>query len=152
MDNLTLSYIAGFFDGEGSINITARKRKHFSIEHALTLAIGQKDGATLDWIKNTMGGRIYQVKRDGSYFWCMSNKEAYHFLKALLPFLQYKKPQAVLAIEFYDGKLEKNKREISTKEVARREVIRQELRLLHKSIVKSQHAGSETKRIDPQGM
>ena len=149
--NLILAYTAGFFDGEGSINITKRMRKHWNPEYTLNIAMGQKDGKTLDWIKDNFGGNVYLVKRDGSFFWAISNKNAYEMLKILLPFLQYKKPQAELAIKFYDDRISL-KRPIPKEESARRESIRNELIAMHKSIIKSQYAGSTTERADPKGM
>ncbi len=146
-----LSYIAGFFDGEGSINITVRKRKHFSLEHSLHVAIGQKDGKTLDWIVDCLGGNVSIVKRDGSYFWYCSNTQAYLFLKEIYPYLQYKKPQAEVALKFYEGKNKRTKI-VSPKEIERREMLRQELKKLHKTIIKSHYAGTTTKRADPKGM
>ncbi len=144
--------MAGFFDGEGSINIVVRQRKHFSPEHTLNIAIGQKDGATLDWIKDNFGGRIYVVKRDGSFFWAASNIMAYSIIKMILPYLKYKKPQAEIAIEFYEGKLKKNNRKITHKEIERRESIRKKLKLLKHDIIESHYAGTTTKRADPTGM
>lgn len=145
-----LSYLAGFFDGEGSINILTRPRKQ-NIEYSLTVAIGQKDGATLDWIVDNFGGKVYLVKRDGTYYWVCTHKRAIVFLKQMLPFLQYKKPQAEVAIKFYRD-MPKRMRINSSLEMARRERARLELITLKKTIVKSQHAGSTTKRADPKGM
>lgn len=152
MDKLSLSYLAGFFDGEGSINITVRTRKHFSPEHTLVIAVGQNDGKTLDWIKDVFGGNITIVKRDNSYFWYCSNKIAYKILKQILPFLKYKKPQAEIALKFYDEKESLSRKKVTSKELERRELLRQELKRLHKTIIKSQYAGTTTKRIDPKGM
>lgn len=152
MDKITLSYIAGFFDGEGSINISARKRKHFSLSHTLVISIGQKDGKTLDWIKDNLGGNIHQVKRDNSFMWYCSNRKAEKFLRQIYPYLKYKKPQAELALKFYDDRELKQITPILQIELDRRESIRQELKSLHKTIIKSQYVGSETKRIDPRGM
>lgn len=143
--------MAGFFDGEGSINISVRKRKHFSVEHMLTIAIGQKDGKTLDWIKDTFGGNIHLVKRDGSYFWYCSNKTAYNTLKKIYPFLQYKKTQAEIAFKFYDERGIKHS-PVQQKELDRRESMRQELKRLHKTIIKSQYAGTTTKRVNSKEM
>jgi hypothetical protein len=143
--------MAGFFDGEGSINITKRMRKHWNPEYTLNIAIGQKDGKTLDWVKDNFGGNVYLVKRDGSFFWAISNRNAYKVLKILLPYLQYKKPQAELVLGFYDGCLSR-KRPIPKDELSRRETIRQELIQLHKTIIKSQYVGSTTKRVNPKGM
>lgn len=152
MNKQDLSYIAGFFDGEGSINISVRKRKHFSISHTLVISIGQKDGETLDWIKERFGGNLHQVKRDSSYMWYCSNRKAYSILKELIPFLKYKRPQAELALKFYDVQMGRYFKPVPQTEIDRREKIRQELKILHKTIIKSQYAGSTTKRADPKGM
>jgi hypothetical protein len=115
------------------------------------VAMGQKDGKTLDWIVDNFGGNVYLVKRDGSYFWAVSNKKAYTFLKTILPYLQYKRPQAELALKFYDDGIGR-KNPIPKSELERRESIRNELMAMHKAIIKSQYAGSTTKRADPKGM
>lgn len=144
-----LSYLAGFFDGEGSINILTRKRPK-NIEYSLTVAIGQKDGETLDLISNNFGGNVYVVKRDGTYYWVITHRKAINFLKQILPYLQYKKPQAEVAIKFYEDM--KRTRITSPSEVQRRENARLKLIALKKTIVKSQCAGSTTERADPKGM
>lgn len=150
MNKITLSYLAGFFDGEGSINITTRKRKHFAVEHTLSIAIGQKDGKTLDWIKDEFGGNIHTVKRDGTYFWYTSNQKAYEVLKILYPYLKYKKHQAELALRFYDEREDTRRKPVPLEELERRENIRQELKLSHKTIIKSQYAATTTKRKDTE--
>jgi hypothetical protein len=149
--DLIIAYTAGFFDGEGSINIITRNRPPWSIEHQLWVSVGQKDGATLDWLKDNFGGNVYLVKRDGSYFWSASNKNAYNFLKRIIIYLQYKKPQAEVALRFYE-ECPPVKRPIPKEELARREGLRQQLKSMKKSVIKSQYIGSESKRIDPQGM
>ncbi len=145
-----LAYVAGFFDGEGSINLLTRPRPK-NTEYSLTVAIGQKDGETLDWIKENFGGNVYVVKRDNSFFWVCTHKKAISFLKTILPYLRYKKPQAIVAINFYE-KMPKRMRITSKDEMLRREATRLELIALKKTIVKSQYAGSTTKRADPKGM
>lgn len=153
MTKITLSYVAGFFDGEGSINILKRKRYRWAVEHNLMVAMGQKDGATLDWIKDNFGGNVYLVKRDGSYYWAISNRAAYDFLKKIYPYLQYKKPQAELAFSFYEGKKKSTRYyRVPKEELERREKIRDQIRELHKTIIKSRYAGTTTKRADPKGM
>ena len=149
---LMLAYSAGFFDGEGSINLLKSIRKNRGIgnpEYNLTVAMGQKDGATLDWIKDNFGGNVYLVKRDDTFFWALGNRKAIVFLKILLPYLQYKKPQAEAAIKYYE-EMPKHTRYTAKTELNRREAIRQELISLKKTIVKSQYAGSTTKRVNSE--
>lgn len=147
--SLDLSYLAGFFDGEGSINILTRKRKNWNTEYQLTVAIGQKDGATLDWLKENYGGNVYLVKRDGSFYWACSNRAAQNFLQQLLPYLKYKKPQAELALTYFNYV---RTIPISKRELERRESIRLGLIELKKSIIPSKFAATTTKRTDPKGM
>lgn len=113
--------MAGFFDGEGYIGILKRKRKDWNIEYFIQISIGQIDGATMDWIVDTFGGHLHRVKRDNSFYWIASNKEAYTILKRIAPLLRYKKPQADLAIEFYEER--DLSRPIPQKELERRESI-----------------------------
>lgn len=147
-----LAYLAGFFDGEGSINLLKRNRANWNPEYTLMVAIGQKDGDTLDWVVDNFGGNIYLVKRDDSYYWACSNKKAYNFLRILLPYLQYKKPQAELAMKYYDEKPRTRTNPIVQSELDRREKLRRDMFVLRRTIVKSKYAGSTTKRADPKGM
>lgn len=130
--------MAGFFDGEGCITITKRTRKHWNIEHSLRISIGQKDGKTLDWIVENFGGKIHKVKRDGSFMWYTTNKSALSVLKRIIYFLKYKKPQAQLAIDFYE-KAEKLKRPIPLIEIKRREEIFLALKNLKKEFTQSSY-------------
>lgn len=159
MDKNSLSYLAGFFDGEGSISILKRKKGSWNVSHFIRVSIGQKDGATLDWIKDGFGGNVYIVSRDGSYVWAVSDYKGYDFLKTLVPFLHYKKPQAELAIKFYEERIMDSRRETKHKHTALtqnelflREKMFEEMKLLKKTIIKSRYAGSTTERADPKGM
>lgn len=146
-------YLAGFFDGEGYVGIVKRKRSEHFTEYIVQASIGQKDGATMDWIKENFGGHVHRVKRDGSYQWIVSNQAAYKVLKRIVSYLKYKKPQAQMAIDFFEGRMGGKK--VSTEELVRREGIYASLRLEKKSFTKSTScisAGSTTKRMEPKGM
>ena len=143
--------MAGFFDGEGYVGILKRQRKTWNTEYFIQLSIGQMDGAIMDWVVDNFGGHLHRVKRDNSFYWIASNKEAYTILKKIVPYLKYKKPQAELAIEFYEDR--NLKRPIPKKELERRESIYLKLKTLkHIFTNSSKFVGSETKRIDPKGM
>jgi hypothetical protein len=105
MNKITLSYMAGFFDGEGSISILKRKKGDWNISYFLRVSVGQKDGETLGWIRDNFGGNVYDVKRDGSFVWAISDSKAYEFIKLITPYLKYKKPQAELAISFQEDRM-----------------------------------------------
>ena len=129
--------MAGFFDGEGYVGILKRKREKWNIEYYIQLSIGQNDGEIMDWIVDNFGGRVYKIKRDGSYFWSISNKEAYNILKKITPFLKYKKPQAELAIEFHENR--SHTIPIPKEELERREIIYTKMKSLKKVFTKSTH-------------
>lgn len=148
------AYMAGFFDGEGYIGLLKRIRKGKYVEYFLQMSIGQKDGAVMDWVVEHYGGHLHVVKRDNSYYWIASNRAAYLILKRITPFLKYKKPQAELAISFFEG-FERVKRSVPKEEIERREKILNELKALKRVFSPSNlcyRAGSTTKRIDPKGM
>ena len=126
-------YFAGFFDGEGYIGLLKRTRGKY-IEHFVQLSLGQKDGEIMGWIKENFGGNVYLVKRDGSYYWTSSNKNAYKLLKRIIPYLKYKKPQAELAIEFFEGR--GKERKLSNEEMNRREDIYSKLKQAKKIFTK----------------
>ena len=128
--------MAGFFDGEGYIGILKRKKKEkWNIEYFIQLSIGQMDGEIMDWVVNNFGGHLHLVKRDGSYYWIASNKEAYNILKRIVPYLIYKKPQAELAIKFYEERV--LRKPIPKEELERREKIYLELKSLKHIFTKS---------------
>lgn len=135
------SYMAGFFDGEGYIGILKRQRKTYNPEYFIQISIGQKDGHIMDWVMENFGGHLHNVKRDGSYYWIVSNKDAYKFLKKIKPYLIYKKPQAELALEFYENR--DLRKPIPKQELERREDIYNKMKSLKKIF---SVAGSTTKR------
>ena len=97
-----LSYLAGFFDGEGCISILKYTKGNWNPSYFLQAQIGQKYGNILDWVKENFGGNVYK-KRDQT--WIVTNFKAYEFIKLITPLLKYKKPQAELAIKFYEERI-----------------------------------------------
>jgi len=130
MENLY--YLAGFFDGEGCISILKYKKKDWNPSYFLQVQIGQKYGSILDWVKENYGGNVYK-KRDQT--WIMTNHKAYEFIKLIAPHLKYKKPQAELAIKFYEERILGAKRKHasqphSIEEIAKREEMLVEMKTL----------------------
>lgn len=126
--------MAGFFDGEGYVGVLKRQRGKY-IEHFVQVSIGQRDGEVMDWIVTNYGGFIHKVKRDGSFQWIASNGVAYRFLKSIYPYLKYKKPQARMAISFFEDK--PNTRNVGESELKRRDKIMQDLKLQKKYFFQS---------------
>lgn len=138
-------YFAGYFDGEGCIRINRRERGKY-LEHSVFITVGQKEGATLDWVSETFGGRVYQIKRDNSYVWTATNRIAYKVLHRITPFLKYKKPQAVIALSFYDNLVQGSF--VSAEEKDRRNGLAQQLVLEKKIFTKSHSVKKRVQRLN----
>lgn len=107
----TLAYTAGLIDGEGHIGISGikpggeRKRPI----HYLAVIISMCDLPIIEWLHNTFGGsianRTNQPSRQNGrcrpqWAWSLHGSNAQIFLEQILPYLQVKRRQAELAIEF----------------------------------------------------
>jgi len=147
---IKLAYAAGFFDGEGCVIIQCRHPRHGrSPQHSLILTVTQKDGKPLDFLAGIFGGSIFikdgHSEKDWIHEWRLSDLKAAHFLKAVLPFLIYKKAQAELAIRFQERK-ENYKRGADGKilaltphELEIRETMQKELSDMKRKFRKSSH-------------
>jgi len=151
-NEIKYAYAAGFIDGEGCIRISKRNpRNNRSISYNLLMMIFQKDGQIMDWLIGNFGGLVYKRIKDEAdqntyghgwvYEWRLSERQAYELLKKLVPFLKYKKPQAELAIRFYERRIfeNKNKRDnnkrfirLTDEEINKREEIYQQMKSLKK--------------------
>ena len=134
---LPLEYIAGLIDGEGCITIHTRNDRAVSVEHypVVCLTLGKAKNIVTE-LKERFGGSVrvaYKFHKNGKTsivdVWKISSRKAYAFLKQILPYLQIKRRQAELVIEFYDGFKAGYRYGASLDEIKRRERIR---RLIHK--------------------
>ena len=69
-------YLAGFADGEGSFNVSLRKRKDHTMgwQVVLTFNVSQKESYILSQFKKHLGcGRLQQRKDDGLFMYSVSN-------------------------------------------------------------------------------
>ena len=115
MSDTDIAYIAGFFDGEGSIFVSKSKKQYF-----LTVSISNTNLLVLESIQKIIGGNISKSpdNRENSSqlfrlrLYC---NEAKKFLERILPYLKTKKEQARLAIEF-QSKMEMGKLTIPKEE------------------------------------
>jgi len=101
-----LIYMAGIFDGEGSVNIEVQapreNRKYYYYSLRIILINTNKD--LMEWLVTSFGGKYSErkkiEKRKLCYRWAKCSREAAEILEACLPYLIVKKPQALLFIEF----------------------------------------------------
>lgn len=98
----SLSYIAGFFDGEGCVRI--KKANHSNNSYYLSVHITNSNKKALNFIKNIFGGKIYFQEKGKNlkiYQYLLSSTEAVMFLKAIRCFSIIKVKQIDLAIKFH---------------------------------------------------
>lgn len=92
MEPLSYQYIAGFFDGEGSITI---HHSDLYPPSSIMVRIGQIDDSVLRTIQTMFGGRI---DYDKIAHYQITGYSAVRFLSAILPYLHIKHNEAELAI------------------------------------------------------
>ena len=103
----TLAYLAGFFDGEGSVTVSSRSNRPGDISYFLQITISQTTLPVLQLYQRYFGGAIGSVKRPAGYSltwqWRPHHRGMTLFLSSLLPFLILKKPQAEIALAFLEA-------------------------------------------------
>jgi hypothetical protein len=105
MKDHELGYLAGFLDGEGSIMIIKRPftdsrgvNARRSATYMLTVQICNQYLPVLKWMKENFGGSIAVMGR--AYTWVATANKALTFLEAVRPYVQIKRAQIELAIDF----------------------------------------------------
>lgn len=68
-------YLAGFVDGEGSFNVSLRKREDHTLgwQIVLTLNVAQRDNTVLALLKRYLGCGRLQERKDGVWYYIVSN-------------------------------------------------------------------------------
>ena len=105
-----LAYMAGIVDGEGCIMI-GRKSQGKGEPPRLTMIVNvvNTNEWLIQWIKMQFGGNIRNrfppnPRAKMIWTWRVESKKAMEFLKLVMPYLQIKRPQAELAIQFQSRK------------------------------------------------
>lgn len=148
-----LAYTAGFIDGEGSIFIAKIFNKRSgNYLYTTHVNVGNTNKDVIDWIAkefdaSTCTCAYGNKKRWKDHFRIMyqllfSGPKARKFLEEIIPFLQVKKEQAKICIEFQSWKesFPKRGKPISEEENKIREEYRQKLKILN-------HAGTPVSTV-----
>jgi len=94
-----LAYLAGFFDGEGSIAITRSNNRY-----TMKVEVTQLDPAPLIRFQSRFGGSLFRKPDRRGYrsmiSWVVVAGGAEHMLNALRPYMSVKREQADVALEF----------------------------------------------------
>lgn len=98
--DVTLAYLAGFFDGEGCIYSSKTTKKAIP---SLGLQVTNTHPDVIEQFKQRFGGfitkSVRETPRKTAYIWWLSGEKASEALIELLPYLVVKKNQALLGIE-----------------------------------------------------
>ena len=100
------SWLAGFFDGEGNVQIRENKDKRGYISWTVRLMIDNTNQVSICYIRDTLGyGRtgIHRKKTDKtrtSYYFSVCGQEAVRLAKILSCFCVIKKEQLDLVIRY----------------------------------------------------
>jgi len=124
-----ISYIAGLFDGEGSIYFAKRpekKKKHkgkgyrVSISQRISMEITMTDESVIRWVHEVLGcGTVVRkprkgLRKDGTKYlmqwkWRCTFRDAYYVCCLLWPYAHTKLPKIQQIINHYQGTVMNNK-------------------------------------------
>ena len=122
MNTNDANYIAGLFDGEGSIYYvrrTEKKKKHRGKGHReaycwrISMEITMTDQSVLRWVHECLGvGTVCkkppgkgQMGRRMQWRWRCSSREAYKICCMMFPYSHVKLPKIQKIIDHYQGKV-----------------------------------------------
>jgi len=103
-----LAYIAGLFDGEGTVTINVYNAKRPTgtvIVRYLQVSLSSTDPSIIEYLKETFGyGSIFPVKEKSNskpqWRWLTVSWAAVDVLSRLMPYLRIKKEHAIVGIDF----------------------------------------------------
>lgn len=145
---IDIRYIAGFWDGDGSITIQKQKwisKNRAGVQHFLCIKVSNTDKRILEEIKSyfnvgtVMSNGKSKAKNRQAWQYQSSANDAYKIIKKLYPYLVIKKEQAELALHFQE-RMNKNKKRcmrynfVTAKELAFRESIKIKISNLNKGL------------------
>ena len=106
-----LAYIAGLFDGEGSVSRYQERRKNRkNPTWVIRCEVNMTDRAIIKWLHETLGfGSFHkkppskkQLGRQMQYRWCCSYRDALKFAKLIIPYSRVKRKKLQQIINHYD--------------------------------------------------
>ena len=122
-EELKLAYIAGLFDGEGSIQYKQymRKRKHNPKAYptwSIRIEIAMTDQSVLIWLNEILGvGTVNPRKvkpgKKKQWRWRCSHSQAYFVAKLIWPYVHIKLPAIQKIIEHYSKEIIMNDKVVS---------------------------------------
>lgn len=107
--DLSLPYLAGFFDGEGSVGIYTNGRKDGrTLRSQVTQNVSPAVTSLLEACRERWGGSLTVMNRDmkrQAYNWQTSGPKAAIFLREIRPWVILKAEQIDLAVSWQEGRV-----------------------------------------------
>jgi hypothetical protein len=129
-----LAYIAGLFDGEGTVVIRKLGKALCSFQLVAGIAMGDDRGIRL--CAKYFGGKVlrYTHKQENAspyYRWHLTGRAAYEFLQSIQSLLQVKGEASRIGIDFFEQYWRAQRQAITPQRIKAGESARQALALLH---------------------
>lgn len=130
-----LAYAAGIIDGEGCIYVARGKPRGLRLtpQFTLKISVGMSTPEAVNFLHQAFGGTLRKYpnhKYKPIYRWEVSTIEAEGVLRCVIPYLQVKKKEATVGLEFRDhlnSYLRLSGRVIDEKEVGTRKQFKKRL-------------------------
>ena len=137
MTRYELAYLAGLFDGEGSISIAINTYCKGVPYYVLQVNISSCDEHIIKWVRAKVGFGIvfsappgyFGLSKRQMWRYQVKSQEAASFLRLLLPHVRMKKRQIQIALNF-QSRLICKRGEVTAQEVKARQSCRNQLRKL----------------------
>lgn len=136
MKDVELAYVAGFFDGDGSVGVywAKHRRGRHGGYYTLRANIGQRHYLPLfDLLLEQFGGFLSYRKKGSMWQWTVGSAQALRFLEAILPYSRNKRPQVELAVKFQKRMRRHGPPGLTPDEFAWQEAIAGEIKRLKKA-------------------
>lgn len=105
--SLQLAYLAGIFDGEGSIGIYKKQGKYFTARASVTMCDPIVPAMFQTWFGGSLTHYDATELHCGKEQWSVSEGNGGHlevFLRAILPYLQTKESQVWFALHYLENR------------------------------------------------
>ena len=143
IEPVTLAYIAGIIDGEGTVFISKGRpgKDRATPAYVACVRVGNTDKRLIEFLHSTFGvGGVYErpmtnAKWKICWLWAVTGPASGRVARAIRPYVRLKGAQLDLLLEYLDGfqSFELNGRNgVSDEELNRRESLRQKIRELNR--------------------
>src|ERR1039458_8918763 len=116
MKKLSLRYVAGLFDGEGSIGVYRYQGGRFALKTQVVQNIYPESKVVFLLLKQRWGGSAspqHSASGKWKFNWQLSTSKACRFLEDILPYLRLKREEAEVAIKWQRSKPEPSRNKVT---------------------------------------